>query len=177
MIPQGRFLRGFFHCSGRLSWILEVPSISGPMIQPPRLAVVEGSTRRHENSSGIWPVGSLNWVSEVKGQITLAGICQLPGNKKCSPRVPGYLGEGEEAEEEGRNTLIAQFSSEAAVPVVDRSDLMDRSEPGRGDGGLLCRKRGSYLLSKQAGGQQPGRMCTGPALPLVLKKIYRTFFT
>lgn len=123
MIPQGRFLRGFFHCSGRLSWILEVPSISGPMIQSPRLAVVEGSTRRHENSSGIWPVGSLNWVSEVKGQITLAGICQLPGNKKWSPRVPGYLGEGEEAEEEGRNTLIAQFSSEAAVPVVTHGQV------------------------------------------------------
>lgn len=123
MIPQGRFLRGFFHCLGRLSWILEVPSVSDPTIQPPRLAVVEGRTKRRENSSGIRPVGSLRRVSEVKGQITLAGICQLPGNQKCSPRIPGYLGEGEEAGEERRNTLIAQFSSEAAVPAVTHGQV------------------------------------------------------
>lgn len=40
---------------------------AGVWLLAPRLAVVEGRARRSENRAGIRPVGSLRWVSEVKG--------------------------------------------------------------------------------------------------------------
>ena len=95
--------------------------------------------RRSYKSAGSRPQGHVRWVSEVKGQYCPAGIHQLPGNRRCSPGIPGCPAEGEDVGEERRNTRRAQLSSEESeadrtgLCCVGRGDPASSGKTGRVD--------------------------------------------
>lgn len=95
-MPPSAMSEGILALLGRLYFLIsEVPSVPESIARLPRLTLAEDRARRSKNSAG----SSQGAVEDgsVKGKGSQEGLCQLPGNKSRSPRIPGYPGQGEKA--------------------------------------------------------------------------------